>query len=90
MSKYHNRYRVWSGWKFGENPPYNRATGKFEPVEPFPGACGDCGKAKEEHLSEWTHEQKLKMLNDLVEESAIRNQQIQNLIEFMTQEMESK
>lgn len=48
VSIVHN-FRKWGGLPFGTPPSRNIFTGRQEPVEPFPGACGDCGKPESVH-----------------------------------------
>lgn len=44
----HN-FRKWGGLPYGARPQLDPYTGKFEKIEPFPGACGDCGKPESVH-----------------------------------------
>lgn len=47
-----HKWREWANVRFGESPIWNSWTRSWEPVEPFPGACGDCGRDKETHGSD--------------------------------------
>lgn len=83
----YHKYRKWGGLPFGTKPVYNYFAGYWEPVEPFLGACGDCGREKELHVDTWTHAQKMRMLDDLAEEAKKGADRVQELIYFITKEM---
>lgn len=87
MESVYHKYRPWGGHKFGTKPRFNNCGGYLEPVEPFPGACGDCSKPKEDHISEMTHEQKLELLRNLVENSKAQTKKIQETLEWFIREM---
>lgn len=82
----YHRYRKWEGHKLGTPPGYDYVTGRQKVIEPFPGSCGDCGKPKEEHIDQMTHEQKLEMLRTLKEQAEESARKTQELLDWFLYE----
>lgn len=83
----YHKWRAWGGPHFGSYPKWNSLSGKYDPIEPFPGACGDCGKPKIDHISEWTHQQKLDTLAELADEARRCVDQIENITDHLKKEL---
>lgn len=87
MESLYHKYRPWGGHPYGTKPGYDYETGRRKAIEPFPGACGDCSKAKENHISEMTHEQKLQLLRNILEDSKEQAKKIQETLNWFIREM---
>lgn len=85
--KTYHKYRPWAGHPFGTKSVYNSYWGRYEAIEPFPGACGDCSKAKEDHVSEMSHQQKIELLRRIAAESRAMAQRTQETLEWFVSEM---
>lgn len=81
MGSYH-KYRKWEGHPFGTASGFDYGTGRRKVIEPFVGACGSCGLAASEHISEMTTPQKLQMMDDMVEQSKEQTARLEELIHW--------
>lgn len=81
-----HKWREWGGPKFGTQSTifWN---GKSDPIEPFPGACGDCSKAKEEHIPNMTHKQQIELLREIQRQAEENTKRIKELTEWFITEI---
>lgn len=80
----YHKFREWGGPRFGTKPNWIASRSQYDPIEPFPGACGDCGKPQELHISEMTYTEKVRMLDELAEDARKGAEKIQELLFFIT------
>lgn len=82
-----HKYREWGGAKFGSKPKWNNWEGRYEPVEPCLEACGDCGKPREEHVDQMSHQEQITLLHKIRDEALANAKKTQELLDWFICEM---